>query len=73
MGVNGLRDQFLARPGLAENQDAAVGGGHELDLLPQRLHRNAIADDHTLGRELPLQIAIFQAKLLGFYRVFDQG
>ena len=71
--MNGLRDQLFPRAGLAENQDTAVGGGHELDLLPQGLHRNAIADDHALGRELPLQIAIFQAKLLGFYRVFDQG
>ena len=48
-GVNRVRDQFLAGAALAENQHAAVGGGHQRQLLAQRFHRHALADDAQLG------------------------
>ena len=44
-GMNGVRHQFLAGAALAVDQHAAVGGGHQGELLPQRLHGNAFADD----------------------------
>ena len=39
LGVDGVGHQLLARAALAVDQDAAVGGGHQRDLLAQRLHR----------------------------------
>ena len=45
--VDGVGHQFFARAGLAINQHAAVGRRHELNLLAQRLHGNALADDHA--------------------------
>ena len=43
--MDGLRDQFLARAAFAVDEDAAVGAGHERQLLPQGLHGHALADD----------------------------
>ena len=37
LGVHGAADQLLAGAGFAVDEDAAVGGGHELDLLAQGL------------------------------------
>src|SRR4051794_13527707 len=51
--VDGARDQLLARPGLAEDQDAGARSG---DLMggPVRLrHRRAGADDPRQGRAVP--------------------
>ncbi len=70
--VDGLRDEFLARPRFTEDEDTAVGRGHELDLLPEGFHGNALADDHASGRKLPFQVAVFQAQFLGVHRVLDQ-
>ncbi len=41
-GVDGVGDQFLARAALAEDQHAAVGAGHQAQLLAQRLDRDAV-------------------------------
>ena len=51
--VNRVRDQFLAGAAFAEDQHAAVGGGHQRQLLAQRLHRHAFADDAQLGVSVP--------------------
>ncbi len=64
-GMDRAGDQFLARTAFSKDQDAAIGGGHELQLLPQRLHRNAFADDAialTAGQlaELGLQFVLLQ-------------
>jgi hypothetical protein len=48
-GVDRVRDQFLARAAFSENEHAPVGGRHQPQLLPQRLHRNALPDNAELG------------------------
>ena len=44
-GVHGAADEFLAGAGLAVNEHAAVGGGHEFNLLAKRLHGDGLAGD----------------------------
>jgi len=44
-GVNGPRDEFLARAGLAEHEDGRVGGGNGGDLLQDPLQRRALGHD----------------------------
>src|ERR1700722_3838213 len=56
--VNRMRDEFLAGTGFAINQHTTVGGRHERNLLAQRLHRNDVADDHTLSLELLAKIEV---------------
>jgi hypothetical protein len=59
--VHGAADQLLACAAFAIDQHAAVGGGHQLDLLAQRLHGHAIAGDAgaeaELAHELPVVLA----------------
>ena len=43
--MNRVRHQFLAGSTLAVDQHAAVGGGHQSELLAQSLHWNAFTDD----------------------------
>ena len=43
--MNGARDDFLAGPGIAVDQNRAVGGRHRLEQLKQPRHRPALADD----------------------------
>src|SRR5579884_4246361 len=43
--VNGAGNQFFAASGLAIDEDASIGGGHQLDLLPQGLGGDAFACD----------------------------
>ena len=38
--MNGMRGQLFAGTGFAKDQDPAIGWGHEVDLLPQSLHRH---------------------------------
>ena len=47
--MDGVRDQFFTRARFAINQDAAIRRRHQLDLLAQRFHGDAVADDHALG------------------------
>ena len=63
--VDGAGDQLFSRARLAVNEHAAVGGSHQLDLLPQRLYRNAVADDDAVGSELPLEFAVLSAQAVG--------
>ena len=46
LGVHGAGDEFLAGAGFAVDEHAAVGGGHELDLLAEGLDGDALAGEH---------------------------
>ncbi len=70
-GVNRVRDQFLAGAAFAENQHAAVGGGHQAQLLAQRLHGHALADDAQLGVARFLQPVQFQLQPALLHRVVE--
>ena len=70
--VDGMGHQFLPRARLAVDQHAAVGRRHELNLLAQRLHRNAFAFDHAARRELLLELTVFLLHLPGIDGILDQ-
>ena len=62
-GVDGPRQQFLARAGLARDQDGALRGRHQVDLAQQLLHLGAAADDAVVGEvvlDLAQQVAVLQ-------------
>src|SRR5258708_29401033 len=65
-GVQGARHEFLARAALAINQHAAVSRRGDRNLLPQRFHRHAFADDLIAIAQLRAQklILFLQAPLL---------
>ncbi len=67
--VNRVRHQFLAGAAFAVDQHASVGGGHQRQLLPQRLHGNAFADDLQLAPPVFLQALHFQLELALLQRV----
>ena len=71
--MDGMRDQFLAGARFAVNQHASVGGRHQRDLLPQRLHGNAVAHDHALRLQLLPQVEILMAQPPRFDRIFHQN
>src|SRR3984957_2748321 len=71
LAVDGVGDQLFAGAGLAVDQNAAVGGRHQADLLAQGLHRNTVTDDDTLGVKLFFQVDVFAAQFLRFDRVLD--
>ena len=54
--VNRLRDQFLAGPGLALDQDAGVGRGNPLQQLDHLVHFGA-GTDHPLEAEFFIEPA----------------
>jgi hypothetical protein len=45
LSVDSPREQFLAHPGLAEQQHRQVRVRHDIDLVEQREQRLAVADD----------------------------
>ncbi len=47
-GVDGARDQLLARAGLAVDEDAPLGRRDQPDLLAERAHGDRLADHHPL-------------------------
>ena len=49
LGVHGAGDEFFAGAGFAEDEDAAVGGGHELDLLAEGFDGDGLAGDGALA------------------------
>src|SRR5689334_16747253 len=63
LGMNGARDQLFAGTGFTEDKDAAIGRRHQGDLLAQRFHRDALADDDALGL-LPLEVAVLGAQAM---------
>src|SRR5579859_2157286 len=58
-GVQRVRNEFLAGAALAVNEDATVGGSSDGNLLAQRLHRDAVADDLIAMAELAAKQLIF--------------
>ncbi len=67
--VNGVRHQFLAAAALPIDQHPSVSRGHQRQLLPQRLHGNAFADDLQLAPPLFLEALHFQFELALLQRV----
>ena len=74
-GVHSAADELFAGAGLAEDEDAAVGGGHELDLLAQGLDGDALAGDGTFDGELTgeLLVVFTEAASLEGVRKHDEG
>ena len=68
-GVNGVRHQLLARPALAVDQHAPVGGGHQRELLAQRLHGHALPDDAVARAAVGAQAAVLDGQPAVFQRV----
>ncbi len=60
--VQGVRHQFLSRPAFAENQHPAVGGSRQRQLLAQRLHGDAVADDPVLALQFFAQLAVLRGE-----------
>ena len=69
--VDGARDELLAGAGFAIDEDAAVGGRHEPDLLAQRLDRHAFAGEHGTDAELALEFEILIAQAARFDGVLE--
>ena|SRR5436305_4137915 len=73
LSVNSASNQFLPGSGLAENQDPTVGWRHQLNLLAQRLHGNAIAHDHCLWRQLLFEVAVLLPQFLRLDGILDKN
>jgi len=70
-GVHGAADEFLAGSTFAEDKDAAVGGGHELDLLAEGFDGDAGASDGGLGGELAVELGVVLAEAAGLHGVAE--
>ena len=64
-GVHGAADELFAGAGLAEDEDAAVGGGHEFDLLAKGLDGDALAGDGAFDGELAGELLVVFAEAAG--------
>ncbi len=64
LGVHGAGDEFFAGAGLSVDEDAAVGGGHELDLLAEGFDGDGLAGDGALG-ELAGELLVVFAEVVG--------
>src|SRR5258705_12331047 len=58
-GVQRARDEFFTRAAFAEDQNAAIGGGGDGDLLAQGFHGNAFAQDAVEMAEFAAQEWVF--------------
>ena len=56
---------------LAEDQDAAVGGGHQSELLAERFHGDAVADDAQFGVAGFFKAVQFQRQTVLLYGVVE--
>ena len=66
--MNGVGHQLLTDAAFAINQHAPVGAGHQRQLLAQRLHRHAVADDQGLLMILqPVEFLFEPAMLDGIF------
>ena len=85
LGVKGARDELFSGAAFAVNEDAAMRGRGEGDLLTQSFHRNAVAENAVALLEFSAEAAIFlfQAQIVqsvfygedGFFereRLFDE-
>ena len=64
LGVHGAGDELLAGAGFAVDEDAAVGGGHELDLLAESFDGDGLAGDGAFG-ELAGELLVVFAQAMG--------
>ena len=64
LGVHGASDEFFAGAGFAEDEHAAVGGGHELDLLAESFDGDGLAGDGAFG-ELARELLVIFAEVMG--------
>ena len=71
-GVNGAGDEFLAGAGFAVDEHAAVGGGHQANLLAKRFEGHAFAGEHGAHTELALELLILGAEAAGFDGVLER-
>src|SRR5260370_41938570 len=65
--MDGARDQFLPRAGLAEDEHGRVGRRYRLHLLEAVSERAALADDfpeRVLGADLALEVEALLGELL---------
>ena len=60
--MQGMRDQFLSGPAFAKNQDAAVGGSRQSQLLAQGLHGDAFANDAVFALQFLTQLAVLRGQ-----------
>src|SRR5262249_19582044 len=67
-GMHGTSRQFLSRSGFTVNQNAPVSGRRDHDLLPERAHRDALAD-HYIVVQLLSQAPIVSFELALAQRV----
>ena len=58
-------NEFFAGAALSIDKDAAVGGGHELDLLAEGLHGDRVAGDRGAEAELADELLVVLAELAG--------
>jgi len=70
-GVNGPRDEFLARAGLAEHEDSRVGGGNGGDLFQDPLQRRALG--HDLSEVLHVADLLVEVDVLVDEAVLQRG
>jgi hypothetical protein len=66
--VHGAGDEFFASARLAEDEDAAVGGGHEFDLLAQGFDGDGLTGDGAFG-ELAGELLVVFAEVVCLDRV----
>ena len=70
-GVQGSRDEFLARSAFSVNQDAPIRGSRQRNLLPQRAHRNGIPLQLRASPEFLPELPVFLRQAVNFERVLD--
>ena len=68
---NARATSSLPEPLSPKNQNAAVGWGHQGQLLPQSLDLNALADDVVAGRQLRPQVGILRQQTAVLESVLD--
>ena len=72
-GVHGAADELFAGAAFAEDEDAAVGGGHEFDLLAEGFDGDAGAGDGGLGGELAVEFGVILAETAGLHGVAENN
>ncbi len=70
-GMHGARDELFAGAAFAEDEHAAIGGSHELDLLAKGFHGDAGAAQGAFDGELSRELLVVLAHLPRLHRVFE--
>ena len=69
--MDGMCHHLFARSRLSIDQNAPVRRSHQRDLLAQRFHGNAVADDDALGLELLFQVDVLALQSLRLNCILD--